>query len=305
MRLFLLLCIAFSAIARAQEEENWIRRVSVFLPQAESISESLAERGWIAVRKELIDDERFLVASKSFLQEKEVYQARAELKPADALLLGRLLDAQALLTFEYSDYEMKMHFYSGSNGLGLWTSQKKLNPSVPAEEQFITTAIQLTQELLADVPFQAFTVKNEISDRVVYQDEGFDLVKVFKGKQEIEIGEPALIFQLQRKNLDNLYLKGANKQVFAEGKVLSVNDDIAVVRILAKNEDRKIQVHDLVSFPEQEKRLKEQLSWRNQKFEGLLMSETRIKKEDVSDSKSFTTAIISIVNLALLILLGI
>ena len=51
-----------------------------------------ADNLWWDVRSKLSASKRFLIASKNFMQSKNVFQARSELASADAVLLGRLLD---------------------------------------------------------------------------------------------------------------------------------------------------------------------------------------------------------------------
>ena len=92
-----------SMTAEARFEHERIHRMVVFPFKVESAEADhdlpkLAEDTWWKTREKLTESKRFLVASRNFMQAKDVFQPRGELKPADALILGRLLDANALVT---------------------------------------------------------------------------------------------------------------------------------------------------------------------------------------------------------------
>src|SRR5690242_6478693 len=97
----------------AQVEHTLVRRISVFPIKAGQELAPIAEEAWWELRETLTRDHRFLVASKNFLMQKDVYQARRALSPADAIILGKLLDANALVVTFLEDRTLRMHVYEG------------------------------------------------------------------------------------------------------------------------------------------------------------------------------------------------
>ncbi len=94
-----------------------MRRLVVFPIQADTAVSKEAESTWWDIREKLTESRRFLVASKNFMQAKDVFQPRAELQPADVLILGRLLDAHALITTFLVDKKLSMRVYETQNGM--------------------------------------------------------------------------------------------------------------------------------------------------------------------------------------------
>src|SRR5262245_25083625 len=96
---FGLMAVAVPLSANAQSAEHTLlRRVAVFPIEAPEELNSKADEAWWELREFLTKDKRFLVATKNFLQQQNVYQPRAELDPAAAIILGKLLDADAVIS---------------------------------------------------------------------------------------------------------------------------------------------------------------------------------------------------------------
>ena len=75
----------------AQTEHTLVRRLAVFpLKTGQPELAALADEAWWELREALTKDKRFLVASKNFLMQKDVYQARSVLSPADAIILAAI-----------------------------------------------------------------------------------------------------------------------------------------------------------------------------------------------------------------------
>src|SRR6185503_6700203 len=115
MAKYVLSLLAFSICAQAfaQTDHTMIRRISVFPIKTAPEFQQVADEAWWELRETLTRDKRFLVASKNFLMQKDVYQARSALTPADAIILGKLLDANALITTHLDERNLTMRVYEG------------------------------------------------------------------------------------------------------------------------------------------------------------------------------------------------
>ena len=99
---------------RAQEELSLIRRVVIFPMLADKAFEAKTDEAWWQMREEMTVQRKLLVASRQFLIRNDVLQARGALQPADAILLGKLLDAHAIITSQLQDRKVHMQAYDGS-----------------------------------------------------------------------------------------------------------------------------------------------------------------------------------------------
>src|SRR4051812_42407301 len=79
----------------AEVRHTLLRRIAVF-PIADA-NVSTGEEAWWQMRELLTKDQRFFVASRRFMVNRGVFQPRKLLKPADAIILSKILDAQALV----------------------------------------------------------------------------------------------------------------------------------------------------------------------------------------------------------------
>ena len=191
MKFFSLFILLFTAQAFAQADHTLIRRVSVFPIKADPELASIADDAWWEQREVLTKDKRFLVATKNFLMQKDVYQARSVLAPADAIILGKLLDANALVTTWLDDHTLNMRVYEGDYGRPLWQQQLVLQPSLPVAEQLQPAVVKLTQDFIASIPYQGFVVIDPLKGRPIYQEGRRLLVKGEIGiSAEVDVGDP-------------------------------------------------------------------------------------------------------------------
>src|SRR3954468_6467929 len=130
MKFLLLICL-WPLASFAQTDHSLIRRLTVFPIKTSPEYQQAADETWWELRETLTRDKRFLVASKNFLMQKDVYQARSKLSPADAIILGKLLDANALITTHLDDRILTMRVYEGDYGRALWEQKIMLQPSLP------------------------------------------------------------------------------------------------------------------------------------------------------------------------------
>ena len=198
--IFVFLCL-FCATANSAVNHELVRRITVFPMLAQAKYNKSAESTWWKVRERLTEDKRFLVASRSFLVKKDVFQARSELTPADAIILGQLLDAHALVTIFLSKRELHMHVYEGNFGQLLWDSKVNLHPSIPIKKQLEEAGMKLVNDFIASIPYQGYVIIDKFEGKAVIEDGANYLVKAKVGLDaKLKVGD-----KLQLINICLLY----------------------------------------------------------------------------------------------------
>ncbi|MDZ4663176.1 MAG: hypothetical protein SGJ18_16315 [Pseudomonadota bacterium] len=242
-------------------EYGLIRRLVVFpILVPEEISD-VAEQVWWDMREQLTRDRRFLLASKYFLQKKDVYQPRGALSPADAIILGKLLDAHALVVTYLQKNTLSMVVYSGEDGSLFWKKKLNLHQSVRVPRQLSKAVSTLVNDFLATLPYQGFQIVDALIGQAIYEQDGVELAKVEIGLQsQIQVGDPVQWIRLTRVNLEPLFADGGRITVFAEGKVAKVESQHALVEVVRAKNKNEINEADLVRFPAELKRLNEDLA---------------------------------------------
>lgn len=315
MKMFLAAVLILSAgltvrSAHAQTEHTLIRRVSVFpIKTSQPELSSVAEEAWWDMRSALTHDKRFLVASKNFLQQKDVYQARSALSPADAIILGKLLDANALITTYLEDRVLYMKVYEGDYGRTLWEHQLVLQPSLPVAEQLKPAVTKLIQDFLASIPYNGFVIVDPLKGRAVYQEGRRLLVKAEIGSTaEVDVGDPVQLIRVYSDNLKPLFTSGATVEVFAEGRVVEHTREDIVIELDRLNRATSIQEGTLVRLPRELKRL-EQLyslkdSLRNKIDPEFFSPGLTEAKQKEAERKPLVASLVFIGNLAAMLLLA-
>jgi hypothetical protein len=306
---FILMIALFGAVAQAQNDHTLIRRVSVFPIKTPPELNTVGEDAWWEQREILTKDKRFLVASKNFLMQKDVYQARSLLSPADAIILGKLLDANALVTTWLEERYLNMRVYEGEYGRELWEHQFVLQPSIPIAEQLQPAVIKLTQDFLASVPYQGFVVVDPLKNRAVYQEGRRQLVRAEIGTSaEVDVGDAVQLIRVYSDNLKPLFTHGAAIEVFAEGRVFEKNHEIITIELDRVNRAANIQEGTMVRLPRELKRL-EQLYALSDSLKTKIDPEffspgmTSAKQRE-AEFKPLLTSLVFVCNLAALLLLA-
>ncbi|MBX3023198.1 MAG: hypothetical protein KF799_16105 [Bdellovibrionales bacterium] len=308
--LSLALISLWTACASAQTEHELIRRISVFpIKVAQPELAKFAEEAWWELREALTRDKRFLVASKNFLQQKDVYQARSILSPADAIILGKLLDANALVTTYVDDRVLYMKVYEGEYGRPLWEQQLVLQPSLPIAQQLQPGVIKLVQDFIASIPYHGFVVLDPLKGRPVYQEGRRLLVKAeVGGLAEVDVGDSAQLIRVYSDHLKPLFTHGASIEVFAEGRVVEHNRESIVIELDRLNRATAVQEGTLVRLPRELKRLEELYSIQDSlksKIDPEFFSPgMTAAKQKESETKPLIASLAFIANLAAFLLLA-
>lgn len=241
-----------------ENEHQLMQRLVVFPLSVDKEYEELADSIWWDIRSELSNSKRFLIASKNFMQSKDIFQPRSVLKPADAILLGRLLDAHALITLSLNKYDLTLRAYDGTNGILLSQQSVELHPSVPASQQLAEVSKRLITDFVANIPYQAYVVTDSLIGQPAFKEVGVLSAYIYLGENhQVRVGDPVQIIRLQSKNLDPLFNDGGLVTVIAEAKVKSVTGDKALIELIRIPDPSLIIEGSLVRLPKEDQRLRE------------------------------------------------
>ena len=321
MRVLLLLTVIFSlslSLSRALAEEastsaddsfamTPIKRLVVFPFQVDSDLKKTAEEVWWDMREKLTDNKRFLIASKNFMEVKDVYQPRGALIPSDAIILGRLLESHGLITTFVKDNVISMQAYETRNGTLLWQKKVEFHPSTPISKQLPDAASRLILEFIASVPYQGSVILDAISTKPLFTDGGKTLFRADVGvSSSVVVGATAQVIRLSPKSLKPQYDEGTAVDIIAEGTIVKVDAGIATVEIKRRRDGVEIKENDLVRLPAESKRLQQGSAIKSTEVAGTqLLTEVNPKlTENEKENKPLVTALGFIGSLAAFILLA-
>jgi len=253
-----LLTILFgSGRALAQSEHQLIRRVVVFPLKAESAHAASADEAWWQMREELTRSRRFLVASKQFLVRSDTFQPRGDLEPADVLILGKLLDAHAIITAQLVERRVVVQVYDGGSGQVLWRKSTSLHPSLTVKDQLTTLARRLVADFVASIPYQGFTIVDSMTGQAVFEEGDVKLAQADLGvTTAAQIGDMVQWIRLVSQNSAPVFQGGGALTVLAEGKIIRIDQGIATVEILRAVKLGDIREYTLVRVPREAERLR-------------------------------------------------
>ena len=259
LTLLSLLVVIVPHIAEAQAPHQLVRRLVVFPVKTGEGSQvsSVGEEAWWQTREEFTKSRRFLVASKQFLVKTDAYQPRGELEPADAILLGKLLDAHALVTLKLDDRRLTMNVYDGGNGLPLWQKTVTLHPSVTVGDQLPELARKIAGDFIASIPYQGFTIVDSLIGQPVYEEGDTKLTQIDLGTtSKAQIGDQVQWISLVSTTGAPLFQGGGKMTIFAEGRVVRLEQGVATVEITRAASMKEIKEYSLVRLPREAERLK-------------------------------------------------
>lgn len=305
----LVILILFGLPALAQTDHTMIRRVSVFPIKTPPELQAVADEAWWDLREVMTKDKRFLVASKNFLMQKDVYQARSVLSPADAIILGKLLDANALVTTWLDERTLNMRVYEGEYGRPLWEHSFVLQPSLPIAEQLQPAVAKLAQDFIASIPYHGFVVIDPLQGRPVYQEGRRLMVKAEIGTMaEVDLGDAVQLVRIYSDQLKPLFTNGASIEVFAEGRVVEHDREMITIELDRLNRGAAIVEGTMVRLPRELKRLEQLYSLKDNlksKIDPEFFSPgmTSAKQEE-SEFKPLIASLMFIGNIAAFLLLA-
>lgn len=244
--------------AHAQMSLERIRQVTVFPFHVSNALDKSAENAWWSFREKLTESKRFMVASKNFMQAKDVFQPRGELKPADVLILGRLLAADALITTFVVDQKLSMRVYETKNGLTLWSGDLEFHPAIQISKQLNDSVKKLLYDFLASIPYQGHVVTDAMIGRPAYSEGERLLFKADIGLgTQVTVGDSAQLVNVIVDKIRPVFQEGSSLEVYAEGKVVNIDKNIITVQVTRRQEDVEIRSDALLRIPDELRRIKE------------------------------------------------
>lgn len=247
-----------AAYSSTVSQNEPMRRITVFPFTASSANTKSSVEAWWKTREILANGKLFLVASKDFLQRKDVFQPRSELSPADVIILSELLDAQLILTGALIEKELRFNVYESKKGQLVWTSIKNLHPSIPVKNQIEKASEELTREFIENIPFHGFVYKDAIVGQTVYQKEGRYLVQAyFSTDIKVDVGDSVQFLNLSEQNNQPLFMGGISTEIFAEGILIETKTGWGVIEVQRINDLKRLTDSVLIRFPNEMKRIKE------------------------------------------------
>jgi hypothetical protein len=298
--------ILLPILSKAEIQHSLIRRIAVF-PIADA-NVSSAEEAWWQMRELLTKDQRFFVASRRFMVNRGVFQPRKILKPADAIILSKILDAQALVVTFLKERTLQMKIYEAENGYLLWEGDAEFHPALPINDQLIRMSTQLMNAFVMAIPYQGFQVIDDVIAKPIYEENGKTLAQVYIGaNSHIKVDDPVQWIEVTGDVSQAFFSSTTKITVIAEGKVKQIKGDRLIVEIEKMRDPNELKENSLLRFPQEVNRLKDQYS-DVEKSSNLgaeyFSSEIKNANEFSKDHHPTSTALLWIANIAGFILLA-
>ena len=198
-----------------------LQKMVVFPPLG--LEERLADEVWWQVRELLTQDKKFMVATRRLMINRQVLQARAQMKPAEVVVLAKVLEAQSLLSLSIVNAKAQVFVYRGEDGLLAWQGTIALDPARPAQEQVQNLFLFLVKQFLKAIPYGGYQVRNPISGSEfdVFEDE---LHVFIQTPRLLKVGDKVYWKQIYQTQLP-LLSPGYKTQTLAEGQIYQVLKD--------------------------------------------------------------------------------
>ncbi len=283
-----------------------VRKIVVFPFDSLAKNQADMEKAWWKVREELTANKRFLIASKQLMNRKDVFISKREIDRPSAILLGKHMDAEALVTAYLADREFKMTVYSATTGAILWSQSLNMNSAQPIAEQIENTSLKLIRDFVAQIPYQGYQILDPIVGKPLF-DEGSSKrakvevaadARVEKGDlvQWVTIQETTPVYQ----NLNNLL-------IVAEGNVVEVERGILTVEIKRLKDPKLLSEKALIRIPKEAIRLQETMALKSNPTgmsPEIIVAEMRAAQPDSHEHKGMVTTGVTLGSIVTLILLA-
>lgn len=283
------------------------RKIAVF-PIAVPFEQANAEEAWWQAREFLVQDQKFLVASRRLMMNRGVFQPRKELKPADSIILGKILDAEVVISLFVEDRKMFFRAYECESGFRLWASELEMHPALPIQDQLVSVTQRMTKEFLASLPFHAWAIPAEEDGPVVFQRGSDKYSTVFVGRQtQLELGDAVQWIEVFG---DPSYplLQGPRVLIVAEGEIVNKGADRVDVKMLRMNSMDSVRQGTLVRFPKEITRINDERAQTGDRISNLsheyLSSEMKDARTVDQKQTPTSTALAFVASIAAMILLA-
>lgn len=301
---------AESSNPSAENNQKLLRRLVVFPIKVDTPLGEPLNNAWWKVREELVKNRRFLIASRDFMIKKDVFQGRGQLSNVDCIILGRLLDAQALVVTFLEQRNFNMIVYDGRDGQILWRQMVVLHNSLPIADQLESSSLKLIRDFIAAIPYQAFLTIDPLIGTPVYLKEDQKFAKIYIGlNTQVQLGDKVEWVVLDRVQMLPLFQGGGQLTVQAEGTLVEIGEEIVTARIDRINDQWTLQDETLVRIPGELRRLQElfsieQIEARRAPTKLITSELTDAASPTESEHKHLVTSLTFLANLAAFLLLA-
>ncbi len=172
-------------------------------------------------------------------------------------MLGKLLDAHALITGKLDGHRLTLSVYDASFGLLLWQNSIEMHVSRPLEDQIVDAGKKLIHDFMAAIPYQGFQVIDSLRGKATFEDADEIRTEVQIGTQsQVQVGDIAQWIHLYHRTTEALFQGGGETKAFAEGKVVLIDKGIATIQLIRATSLDDIKEYALVRFPKEAERVK-------------------------------------------------
>lgn len=297
-----------TSAVEANPAHHVVRRLAVFPIFIEDHRKE-ADAAWWSVREFLSTTQKFLVATKRLMTQKDVYQARKTIAPTDVILLSKVLDADCVISIYVNNQTLKMSAYSGEDGFLLWENSININPSIPTAKQIESLSTKLAKDFMASFPYQGFQILDPLIGKAVYEEGDVLLAKIDVGaKSAVQVGEQVQWLGIERQSSKALFQGGAALKIYAEGSIVKVENQTALVEIKRTTDVKLLGEKSLISIPSEFSRLQTEYALIDQsapRVTTLMLNSPMYPTETKSSqSKPLLTALASVASLVAMVLLA-
>lgn len=283
-----------------------VRKIVVFPFDTPARNAAEGEKAWWKVREELTANKRFLIASKQLMLRKDVFLPKRDIDRPSAILLGKHLDAEALVTASLRDRELRMTVYSALTGTVLWTQNLSLPTAQPIAELLENASLKLIRDFVAQIPYQGYQILDPLIGKPIF-DEG----SVKKAKVEVAADarvEPGDLVQwITIRDSAPVYQNINNLLIVAEGNVVALDRGIITVEIRRLKDPKLLIEKALVRIPKESTRLQESMALKTNSTglsPEIILAEMRAAQPDIQEHKGTATTGMTLGSLLALILLA-
>jgi hypothetical protein len=235
-----------------------IRRIVVFPLDTDGQFSKEADLAWWKIREFLSDQQRFLVATKRYMQQNEVFQPRKNLLISDVILLAKLLESDCLITTYLENKKLFMNAYSGQDGLLLWKKSIDITASKPISLQLEDLSARLIGDFYASLPYQGFQIVDPLSQEPLMEEGTAILARVDVGAKSSAVpGQKTQWLEIERASPLPLFQGGARIRVIAEGEVVKNDNQVLTVDVKRVKDLKLLGKKSIITIPDEQKRLSE------------------------------------------------
>jgi hypothetical protein len=285
-----------------------IRRIVVFPLATDGEFKKEADLAWWKVREFLSEQQRFLVATKRYMQQNEVFQPRKNLLISDVILLAKLLESDCLITTYLENKKLHMNAYSGQDGLLLWKKTIDITASKPVSQQLEELSAKLIQDFYASIPYQGFQIVDPLNQEPLIEEGTSIMARVDVGAGSSAIpGQKAQWLEIDRASPLPLFQGGAKIRIIAEGEVIKNDNQVLTLEVKRVKSLKLLDKKSIITIPDERKRIADLYALKNSKeiqpnltMLSEPMTDAREKSEE---ARPLLTALTAIANIVVAVLL--